>query len=211
MMTGKRDDKSWLFDNSVKFAFRFNSCVCRYDGGELRLFPYPLAHVDVAPRAGKLALFSSSGMVHRVMPARRGVQRCVLSLWFSGGEPESPSPTFPSRYPSWVLNGRGGSFSGEGGGSDDVTAAAAATAAATAAAADDDDDANAVVVSETLRIMSFLRRPVNARVLSKVMLAEEWAESISEAFGGDVALFTCTSQSLIYLSCCFFFSLATDE
>ena len=68
-------------------------------GGEMRFFPFPLAApADVAPRAGRLVLFSSTTMLHRVLPARAGVPRCVLSLWFAGA-PEA----FPTRYPTWAV------------------------------------------------------------------------------------------------------------
>ena len=41
------------------------------DGGELRLFPFPYAPVDVAPERGCAALFSSTEMLHRVLPSLR--------------------------------------------------------------------------------------------------------------------------------------------
>lgn len=66
-------------------------------GGQLRLYPFPLAPVDVAPRAGTLVLFSSVSSLHRVMPAF--APRVAISIWLSG---ESAVPRFPSAYPSWV-------------------------------------------------------------------------------------------------------------
>jgi hypothetical protein len=35
------------------------------DGGELRLYPFPEAPVDVEPRNDRLVLFSSPRMLHR--------------------------------------------------------------------------------------------------------------------------------------------------
>ncbi|KAK3273795.1 hypothetical protein CYMTET_17982 [Cymbomonas tetramitiformis] len=119
-------------------------------GGELRLLPFPLAPVNVAPRAGQLVLFSSVATLHRVMPAKAAVPRCVVSLWFGsgglpGGDLETP-PTdvsgklFPWRYPKWI----------------------------------DPDQAEQ---------LAFLRLPKNADMLTKILYAEEMAESIEEAFG----------------------------
>ncbi len=68
-------------------------------GGELRLLPFPLAPpADVAPVAGRLALFCATTTLHRVLPARCNKPRCVLSLWFAG----APEP-FPTRYPAWAV------------------------------------------------------------------------------------------------------------
>lgn len=35
------------------------------DGGQLRLYPFPYAHIDVEPVADRLVLFSSRYLVHR--------------------------------------------------------------------------------------------------------------------------------------------------
>ena len=114
------------------------------EGGELQLHPFPLAPVLVAPEEGKLALFSSVQVLHRVLPCSH--RRLALSLWFSSAL--RPAPAFPSRYPDWV-------------------AAAAGADAAT--------------------LLTFLRTPANARLLTKIMLAEEWAQSLRDAFpdGGE--------------------------
>jgi hypothetical protein len=106
-------------------------------GGQLRLHPFPLAPVDIEPQAGRLVVFSSTALLHRVLPAH--ARRCVLSLWFSG---QHKRP-FPSRYPGWVSQ----------------------------------QDA------QTAQLLAFLRCPVNARLLCKVLLCDDWARSIREAFG----------------------------
>ena len=111
-------------------------------GGKLRLYPFPLAEAEVAPEAGRLALFSSTTILHRVLPAT-GTPRCVLSLWFAGA-----SPPFPQRYPAWAER----------------------------AAADGTPPISPAV-------LQFLRRPANARVLCKALLADAWADSITAAFG----------------------------
>ena len=111
-------------------------------GGALRIIPFPLAPVEIAPRAGTLALFSSTTTLHRVLPAH--APRCVLSLWFTGAK-----VLFPSRLPAWT--GWDGSVS--------------------------------LHPQLTPTVLAFLRRPANARVLLKVLLADEWADSITQAFG----------------------------
>lgn len=112
-------------------------------GGKLRLYPFPLADVEVAPEAGQLVLFSSTTTLHRVLPATAGAPRCVLSLWFAGA-----APPFPQRYPPWAER----------------------------CAAEQEP-------AITPPVLAFLRRPANARVLCKVLLADAWADSITAAFG----------------------------
>ncbi len=51
------------------------------DGGEIRLYPFPLAEVDVAPIFDRLVFFCSTEMLHRVMPSHN--RRLCLSVWFS--------------------------------------------------------------------------------------------------------------------------------
>lgn len=116
-------------------------------GGELRLFPFPLAAADVAPRVGRLALFCSHALLHRVLPAR--APRCVLSLWFAGA-PEA----FPSRYPAWVTQTAATTISNR---KDDATDAAAA--------------AQPPAAQLSASVLAFLRRPANARVLCKARRA----------------------------------------
>ena len=65
--------------------------------GPVRPRRFPLAPVDVAPRAGTLVLFSSVSSLHRVMPAY--ARRVAISIWLSG---QSAEPRFPSAYPAWV-------------------------------------------------------------------------------------------------------------
>lgn len=63
-------------------------------GGQLRLYPFPWPHVDVEPEAGRMVLFHSASMLHRVLPARD--ERLCLTLWLhaaegpTGGRPERP-------------------------------------------------------------------------------------------------------------------------
>jgi Rps23 Pro-64 3,4-dihydroxylase Tpa1-like proline 4-hydroxylase len=49
------------------------------DGGEIELVPFPFAPVRVSPRFGRLVVFSSSQMLHRVLPCHRS--RFSLTFW----------------------------------------------------------------------------------------------------------------------------------
>lgn len=75
------------------------------DGGELRLYPFPLGTVDVAPRMDRLVLFNSTEMLHRVLPAT--APRVCLSVWFArdGG---SNRMSLPCRLPRAVAEDEGG-------------------------------------------------------------------------------------------------------
>uniref|UniRef100_A0A7S0H4Y5 Fe2OG dioxygenase domain-containing protein n=1 Tax=Amorphochlora amoebiformis TaxID=1561963 RepID=A0A7S0H4Y5_9EUKA len=59
------------------------------DGGELALYPFPLPTIKVEPISGRLALFSSALMPHRVLPSN--VSRHCLTLWLSRPQEESQS------------------------------------------------------------------------------------------------------------------------
>ena len=63
-----------------------HACACarrweESDGGELRLFPFPLAPINVPPVFDRLAIFNSTEMLHRVLPSN--ATRVCLSVWFS--------------------------------------------------------------------------------------------------------------------------------
>jgi hypothetical protein len=62
-------------------------------GGELRLYPFPLASpVDIAPILDRLVLFSSLKMVHRVLPSF--TDRYCFTIWLSStGGLQSFSPS----------------------------------------------------------------------------------------------------------------------
>ena len=68
------------------------------DGGELRIYPFPFAHVDVSPKAGTAALFAATETLHRVMPSKR--RRLCLSVWFASegapGEDSAKDLLFPA-------------------------------------------------------------------------------------------------------------------
>ena len=58
------------------------------DGGELRIYPFPFVHVDVAPEAGTAALFAATETLHRVMPS--AARRLCLSVWFASSAEAPP-------------------------------------------------------------------------------------------------------------------------
>lgn len=79
--------------------------------GELRLYPFPLEPVDIAPHAGRLVAFSSVNSVHRVLPSL--ATRCSIQLFFSATTSNSHNSShsaagrqslqvFPSTFPSWI-------------------------------------------------------------------------------------------------------------
>ena len=71
---------------TVSVVLYLNSQWQPGDGGELRLH-LPEGAVDVAPRAGTLAVFMSDSIVHEVLPAR--CDRASLPGWFRR-RPDNP-------------------------------------------------------------------------------------------------------------------------
>ncbi|KAL4439271.1 hypothetical protein ABPG77_004173 [Micractinium sp. CCAP 211/92] len=55
------------------------------DGGELRLYPFPEAPVDVEPLNDRMVLFSSQHMLHRVLPS--AAERYCFTIWLSEDGP----------------------------------------------------------------------------------------------------------------------------
>ncbi|KAL4428382.1 hypothetical protein ABPG75_002471 [Micractinium tetrahymenae] len=53
------------------------------DGGELRLYPFPEAPVDIEPVNDRMVLFSSQHMLHRVLPS--AAERYCFTIWLSEG------------------------------------------------------------------------------------------------------------------------------
>uniref|UniRef100_A0A6B2LF86 Fe2OG dioxygenase domain-containing protein n=1 Tax=Arcella intermedia TaxID=1963864 RepID=A0A6B2LF86_9EUKA len=70
------------------------------DGGELRLYPFPYQPIDIAPIGGRLVLFSSTGILHRVLPSF--VQRYCSTIWFSGSGQRSVDVK-PATLDLWEL------------------------------------------------------------------------------------------------------------
>lgn len=70
------------------------------DGGELRLYPFPSAPVDIPPEAGTVALFASRTMIHRVLPA--SAQRYCFTVWLSGQPVEAEQDTSDMKSPAML-------------------------------------------------------------------------------------------------------------
>ncbi|PNW74928.1 hypothetical protein CHLRE_12g504100v5 [Chlamydomonas reinhardtii] len=75
------DSDEQLDGRRVTAIFYLNPDWTEADGGQLRLYPFPGAPVDVAPREDRLVLFASTRMAHRVLPA--AAPRCCFTIWLS--------------------------------------------------------------------------------------------------------------------------------
>ena len=64
------------------------------------MFPFPLGEVDYAPVRDRLAVFNSTEMLHRVMPAT--APRACLSIWFARGTDAAPVK-LPTRFPAELV------------------------------------------------------------------------------------------------------------
>jgi len=62
-------------------------------GGSLRVYPLPMAEVDIAPLEARACLFCSHQLLHRVMPVKKRPRYCV-TLIFRGTK-----QSFPDRLP----------------------------------------------------------------------------------------------------------------
>ena len=74
-------------DNRVITAIIYMNDYKPKQGGELRLYPILQNPVDIAPVAGRVVLFSSTTMLHRVLPSTttpRGDKRVCATIWFHG-------------------------------------------------------------------------------------------------------------------------------
>jgi hypothetical protein len=125
-------------------------------GGELRLYPLvpPAASsaVDVAPLEGRMVLFSSARMPHRVLPARGGRVRECATFWLGRG---------PAAAVAHAQSLDGGGGGGGGGRRGEAL-----------------PTPPRLPLEEQLdRLLSPRLRPLAARVL----LADEWEASLIEA------------------------------
>jgi hypothetical protein len=81
-------------------------------GGQLRLFPLlpPAARtaVDVLPLEGRLVLFSSARMPHRVLPARGGRIRECATFWLGRGPAAAVTHARGLQAQFWQSEGGGG-------------------------------------------------------------------------------------------------------
>ncbi|KAG2451493.1 hypothetical protein HYH02_004091 [Chlamydomonas schloesseri] len=75
------DSDEQLDGRRVTAIFYLNPDWQEAHGGQLRLYPFPGAPLDVAPLEDRLVLFASTRMAHRVMPA--AAPRCCFTIWLS--------------------------------------------------------------------------------------------------------------------------------
>lgn len=77
-----------------------NPSWSRGDGGELLLAPFPYAPVRVAPLLDRLVIFSSTSLLHRVLPS--SAERFCVTVWLEG---QPLVPAIPSWY--WLTESQG--------------------------------------------------------------------------------------------------------
>ena len=87
-----------VYDRMLTITLYLNEEYQDEDAGELRLFPLPYKPLDVKPKFGRIVLFSSIHMYHRVMPSQ-GEGRYTLALWFTGTDNSFPKCCFDPSDP----------------------------------------------------------------------------------------------------------------
>ena len=86
------DSDGRVDDRCLSAIMYLNESWDKQDGGQLRMYPFPLSRVpiDIDPIAGRLVIFSSIHMVHRVLPSYK--KRHCFTLWFSKTSSSSLPP-----------------------------------------------------------------------------------------------------------------------
>ena len=92
------DTSSAISNRAVTALVYLNQQWAPGDGGELRLYPFPLAPADVQPVFDRMAIFCATETLHRVMPSN--ARRLVFSIWFASEDSEALC--FPTRLPAEV-------------------------------------------------------------------------------------------------------------
>lgn len=93
-------------DSDLQYSSRILSSVLYLnptwqpaDGGELVLYPFPFERVVVPPISDRLVMFSSPGMLHRVLPSHVPDRTC-LTIWVSQTMPHRVAqPAVPHAPP----------------------------------------------------------------------------------------------------------------
>ncbi|KAJ3026376.1 UNVERIFIED_CONTAM: hypothetical protein HDU68_005744 [Siphonaria sp. JEL0065] len=81
------DTDAKLDQRKVTAIVYLNEQYQKGDGGELRVYPFPMTgSVDVEPLFNRVVLFSSAWCLHRVLPSV--VDRLCFTIWISGAKPE---------------------------------------------------------------------------------------------------------------------------
>jgi hypothetical protein len=75
-------------DNRIITAIIYMNDYKPQQGGELRLYPILQDPVDISPMAGRVVMFSSTTMLHRVLPSKiknnSNNNRMCATIWFHG-------------------------------------------------------------------------------------------------------------------------------
>eukprot|EP00960_Hanusia_phi_P062386 765130-Hanusia_phi.AAC.3 len=91
-------DSHPVYDRMLTITLYLNEGYRDEDAGELRLFPLPYQPLDIKPKFGRIVLFSSIHVYHRVMPSQ-GHGRYTLALWFTGTDSSFPKYCFDPKDP----------------------------------------------------------------------------------------------------------------
>ncbi|GBF99724.1 hypothetical protein Rsub_12437 [Raphidocelis subcapitata] len=169
------DSEEGLDGRRVTAIYYLNESWSPGDGGELRLYPFPVAPpVDVAPLAGRLVLFSSTQMHHRVLPSR--ARRYCFTNWLSESRARraapSPQPPPPPPQPPQPQPAPPSGPASAAGAASAASAAGAGSAAGAAPGAAPDGGAE---------VRRFLLHPAVRRHVVKLAYAEEWERSLRES------------------------------
>ncbi|EFJ50827.1 hypothetical protein VOLCADRAFT_88147 [Volvox carteri f. nagariensis] len=76
------DSDELLDGRRVTAIFYLNPGWTESHGGQLRLYPFPRAPLDLEPLEDRLVLFASTRMLHRVLPST-AASRCCFTIWMS--------------------------------------------------------------------------------------------------------------------------------
>jgi Rps23 Pro-64 3,4-dihydroxylase Tpa1-like proline 4-hydroxylase len=76
------DSDAFLDSRQITCILYLNENWKPNDGGEIRLYPFPFSSVDIEPLGGRAVFFSSTNMLHRVLPSL--TPRYCFTIWFSG-------------------------------------------------------------------------------------------------------------------------------
>ncbi|GIL47055.1 hypothetical protein Vafri_3886, partial [Volvox africanus] len=76
------DSDEQLDGRRVTAIFYLNPGWGSSHGGQLRLYPFPRAPLDISPLEDRLVLFASTRMLHRVLPSSAPA-RCCFTIWLS--------------------------------------------------------------------------------------------------------------------------------
>lgn len=137
------------------------------DGGELVLQPFLTPAVRIAPKAGRMVLFKSDTLLHRVLPST--AQRRCLTIWMH----RKQAPQAKGDEQSAAAAAAASAASSGGAAASPSSSSGAAASSSSAA----DADAFAALW------MSRLNDPAWQRVLARAVYLDDWRQSFLQAHG----------------------------